>query len=95
MAYKVAVVGATGNVGHEMMNILHERNFPVSDLIPLASERSALPAGQIATHPAVFPFAMKMSMAELRRCSRFAVDRQGVDLDLVRLAAPQGIQDPR
>lgn len=52
----------------------------------LASERSALPAGQIATHPAVFPFAMKMSLAELRRCSRFAVDRQGVDLDLVRLA---------
>lgn len=41
MAYKVAVVGATGNVGHEMMNILHERNFPVSDIIALASEKSA------------------------------------------------------
>ncbi len=40
MAYKVAVVGATGNVGHEMMNILHERNFPVSDVIALASARS-------------------------------------------------------
>lgn len=41
MAYKVAVVGATGNVGHEMMNILHERNFPVSDVIALASAKSA------------------------------------------------------
>lgn len=41
MSYKVAVVGATGNVGHEMLNILDERNFPVSDVIALASERSA------------------------------------------------------
>jgi aspartate-semialdehyde dehydrogenase len=40
MAYKVAVVGATGNVGAEMLNILNERNFPVSDVIALASERS-------------------------------------------------------
>ncbi len=40
MAYKVAVVGATGNVGHEMLSILNERNFPVSDVIALASERS-------------------------------------------------------
>jgi aspartate-semialdehyde dehydrogenase len=40
MAYKVAVVGATGNVGHEMLNILHERNFPVSDVVALASDRS-------------------------------------------------------
>ncbi len=41
MGYKVAVIGATGNVGHEMLNILHERNFPVSDVIALASSRSA------------------------------------------------------
>jgi aspartate-semialdehyde dehydrogenase len=40
MGYKIAVVGATGNVGHEMMNILHERKFPVSDLVALASARS-------------------------------------------------------
>lgn len=40
MGYKVAVVGATGNVGHEMMNILSERNFPVSDIVALASARS-------------------------------------------------------
>lgn len=41
MGYKVAVVGATGNVGREMLNILHERKFPTSDVYALASERSA------------------------------------------------------
>lgn len=41
MGYKVAVVGASGNVGHEMLNILHERQFPVDDVVALASERSA------------------------------------------------------
>lgn len=40
MSYKVAVVGATGNVGHEMLNILDERGFPVSDVVALASSRS-------------------------------------------------------
>src|SRR5690606_24555677 len=40
MAYRVAVVGATGNVGREMLNILAERKFPVSEVIPLASARS-------------------------------------------------------
>jgi len=39
--YRVAVVGATGAVGHEMRSILAERSFPVTELIPLASERSA------------------------------------------------------
>ena len=37
---KVAVVGATGLVGTKMLQILAERNFPVSELIPVASERS-------------------------------------------------------
>ena len=39
--YTVAVLGATGAVGQEMMKILEERNFPVGQLIPLASARSA------------------------------------------------------
>ena len=39
--YTVAVLGATGAVGQEMMNLLEERNFPVGQLIPLASARSA------------------------------------------------------
>ncbi|HEX4851462.1 MAG TPA: aspartate-semialdehyde dehydrogenase [Puia sp.] len=37
---KVAVVGATGLVGSKMLEVLAERNFPVSELIPVASERS-------------------------------------------------------
>jgi len=37
---KVAVVGATGLVGTKMLQILEERNFPVSELIPVASEKS-------------------------------------------------------
>ena len=39
--YTVAILGATGAVGQEMMKILQERNFPVGKLIPLASARSA------------------------------------------------------
>ncbi len=37
---KIAVVGATGMVGQVMLRVLEERNFPVSELIPVASERS-------------------------------------------------------
>lgn len=40
-AYNVAVVGATGAVGHEMISILEQRDFPVNELRLLASERSA------------------------------------------------------
>ena len=37
---KVAVVGATGMVGRVMIKLLMERNFPVTELIPVASEKS-------------------------------------------------------
>ncbi|MCC7244574.1 MAG: aspartate-semialdehyde dehydrogenase, partial [Saprospiraceae bacterium] len=37
---KVAVVGATGLVGTKMLQVLEERNFPVTKLFPVASERS-------------------------------------------------------
>jgi len=37
---KIAVVGATGLVGTKMLQVLEERNFPVTELIPVASERS-------------------------------------------------------
>jgi aspartate-semialdehyde dehydrogenase len=40
MGYKVAVVGATGNVGREMLQILTERQFPAADVVALASRRS-------------------------------------------------------
>jgi aspartate-semialdehyde dehydrogenase len=40
VAYKIAVVGATGNVGREMLSVLAERQFPVSEVVALASTRS-------------------------------------------------------
>jgi aspartate-semialdehyde dehydrogenase len=40
MGYRVAIVGVTGNVGREILNVLSERKFPVDELIPLASRRS-------------------------------------------------------
>jgi aspartate-semialdehyde dehydrogenase len=40
MSYKVAVVGATGNVGREMLSVLDERQFPASEVVALASTRS-------------------------------------------------------
>ena len=40
MTFKVAVVGATGNVGREMLGILAERGFPASEVVALASNRS-------------------------------------------------------
>jgi aspartate-semialdehyde dehydrogenase len=41
MGYKIAVVGATGNVGREILTTLSEREFPVDDIYALASPRSA------------------------------------------------------
>jgi len=40
MGYRVAVVGATGNVGREMMNVLSERKFPADEVFAIASRRS-------------------------------------------------------
>jgi len=41
MSWRVAVVGATGAVGREMLQTLHERHFPVKDVVAIASARSA------------------------------------------------------
>ncbi len=40
MGYKIAIVGATGNVGQEMLSILDERQFPVDEVFAIASRRS-------------------------------------------------------
>ena len=40
MGYKIAIVGATGNVGREVLDILDERGFPADEVVPLASRRS-------------------------------------------------------
>ena len=40
MSWKIAVVGATGAVGQEMLNVLAEREFPISEVVALASRKS-------------------------------------------------------
>ena len=40
MGYRIVVVGATGNVGREMLNILAERQFPIDEIAAVASSRS-------------------------------------------------------
>ena len=40
MGYRVVVVGATGNVGREMLNVLAEREFPCDEIAAVASSRS-------------------------------------------------------
>src|SRR3972149_9407076 len=40
MGYKVAIAGATGNVGREMLDVLAERGFPADEVVALASRRS-------------------------------------------------------
>ncbi len=40
MGFKIAIVGATGNVGREILNILEERGFPADEVVALASRRS-------------------------------------------------------
>ncbi|WP_265516247.1 aspartate-semialdehyde dehydrogenase [Nitratireductor luteus] len=47
MGFKIAVAGATGNVGREMLNILEERGFPADEVVALASRRSV---GQEASY---------------------------------------------
>ena len=49
--YRVAVVGATGQVGTLMLQLLREREFPAAEIVPFASERSVgreLEAGPMA-----------------------------------------------
>ena len=47
MGFRVAVVGATGNVGRELLTTLAERDFPADDVAAIASERSV---GQMVSY---------------------------------------------
>ena len=49
MGYKVAVVGATGNVGREMLNILAERNFPADEVVALGASIQGMALTQEAS----------------------------------------------
>ena len=55
MGYKVAVIGATGNVGREMLNILAEREFPADEVFAIASRRSMGTEVSFGDAPAEMP----------------------------------------
>ena len=57
---KLAIVGVTGLVGQEMLEVLAERDFPISELIPVASEKSC--GGKISFKGQVYPI---ISLSEL------------------------------
>ena len=60
---KVAVVGATGLVGTRMLEVLAERNFPVTELYPVASEKSVgrkiTFKGKGSPHVRTLPFSLQ------------------------------------
>ncbi|MBN1928206.1 MAG: aspartate-semialdehyde dehydrogenase [Chlorobiaceae bacterium] len=72
--YRVAVLGATGLVGRTMIKVLEERNFPVSELVPLASPRSR---GEVIT------FKGREFVTEVPSAEIF----QGVDIALFSAGA--------
>ena len=45
MGYKIAVVGATGNVGREILQIMAERDFPADEIVALASDIAGIDHG--------------------------------------------------
>ena len=51
MGYKVALVGATGNVGREMLSILDERKFPADEVVALAHDAAWASKCPMATAP--------------------------------------------
>lgn len=69
MGFRVAVVGATGNVGREMLNILSERDFPATEIIAIASRKSI---GQVVDY----------GDKELKIVALDTFDFKGVDIAL-------------
>jgi aspartate-semialdehyde dehydrogenase len=63
--YRVAILGATGLVGRTMIQVLEERKFPVSELVPLASEKSVGRAAYVQRQSLHGSSAVKRSL--LRR----------------------------
>ncbi len=76
MGYRVVVVGATGNVGREMLNILAEREFPIDEIAAVASPRST---------------GDEIELARPARCSRSGISsisiRQGWDIALFAIGS--------
>ena len=59
----------------------------LAEALIFGGEQSAVPLQQLLRHPAAFPFQLELSAQDLRRSQSFEIDRQGLDLDVVSLAA--------
>ncbi len=68
---KIAVVGATGMVGRVMLQVLEERNFPVTELLPVASERSIGSKDQIQRQRIRGHRFRRCRQSETRHCPLF------------------------
>ena len=55
MSFKIAVVGATGAVGREMLQTLEERSFPIKEIVALASEKSIIANARCLTEGVDIP----------------------------------------
>lgn len=58
-----------------------------AEALIFGGEQSAVPLPQLLRHPAAFPFQLELSAHDLRRSQCFEINRQGLDLDVVSLAA--------
>ena len=85
MGYRVVVVGATGNVGREMLNILAERAFPIDEIAAVASPRST---------GSEIEFGETGQMLKVRNIEHF--DFTGWDIALFAAGSgPTKVYDPR
>jgi aspartate-semialdehyde dehydrogenase len=83
MAYRIAVVGATGKVGREMLNILAERHFPTSQIEALASSRS------IGTEVSFGDKTLKIRDLENFNFSGFDIALFAIGSDATKIHAPR------
>src|SRR2546427_6709844 len=90
-AYTVAVVGATGAVGAEMIEILEERKFPVDVLRPLASYRSA--GGRVTFHDQ--EFVVRELAKEDRKSTRLNSSHSQISYAVFCLKKKKGGRDRR
>jgi hypothetical protein len=59
----------------------------LAEALIFGGEQSAIPLPQLLRHPAAFPFQLELNAHDLRRSQCFEINRQGLDLDMVSLAA--------
>ena len=88
--FKVAVVGATGAVGETMLAILAERRFPVSEVVALASERSAGGSVKFGEQDIVVRYARERAIETLPKLLGERADRERLLAFMDKLGA-----DPR